>query len=81
MFFKPPPHVGSSSTAPVLVHEGHPSSHVPHRGGVEEDPGVYSVPHPGGEEEDPAVDPEVAGEPVEKKMKAFCSNMLDLETQ
>ena len=66
MFFKPPPHVGSSSTAPVLVHEGHPSAHVPHRGGVEEDPGV---------------DPKVAGEPIERKMKALFSDMLNFVAQ
>ena len=66
MFFKPPPHVGSSSTAPVLVHEGHPSLHVPHRGGVEEDPGV---------------DPKAAEEPIERKVKKLFSNMLNLVAQ
>ena len=76
MFFKPPPHVGSGSTAPVLVgggrvlQEGH--STVPHPGGEEEDPAVdpkvaRGVPRRGGVEGDPGVDLKVAEKPIERR--------------
>ena len=49
-----------------MVDEGHCARHVPHSGGVEEDPGV---------------DPEVAREPIERKVKKLFSDMLNLVAQ